>query len=287
MNIGFIGAGKVGFTLGRYISNHNENTSINVVGYYSQHTDDAREAATFTQTRYFEQLSDLIAASDTLFLTVPDSVIAQVWNDVKYYPIENKNICHCSGALSSAIFTDIQRCGAYGYSVHPLYAVHDKYQSFHAFSDVYFTVEGSNAHINQITTLLDFLGNPVRIISAEHKALYHAASVMVSNLVVALAKTGSDLFSQCGFDAPFAEKAWNALFLGNAENICQSGVINALTGPLERGDTATISQHLACLNDAEREIYICLSQALIGVAKQKNPDRDYSLIDAALKEAKK
>ncbi|SFC81398.1 Rossmann-like and DUF2520 domain-containing protein [Pragia fontium] len=279
MRIGFIGAGKVGFTLGKYFTSK----GVNVVGYYSQHIDDAREAAAFTQTNYFKDAETLIAACDTLFLTVPDTNIVQVWDEIKHYPISGKNICHCSGALSADIFADLQYYGAYGYSVHPIYAIHDKDTSFQMFSEAYFTVEGCDAHISQITMLIASLGNSVRIMKAENKALYHAASVMVSNLVIALAKTGSDLFAQCGFDAQFSEKAWNALFLGNVENICHSGVSKALTGPLERGDINTIRKHLACLNDKQREIYVTLSRSLLSVAQEKHPDRDYSLIETELK----
>lgn len=279
MRIGFIGAGKVGFTLGKYFSIN----GVDVVGYCSKHIDDAKEAAVITNSRYFEQLAELVANSDMLFLTVPDTAIVCVWEQLKALPLEGKLICHCSGLLASTVFTGIERYGAFGYSLHPIYAIHDKYHSFKSFSAVYFTVEGCSKNINKITTLMNNLGNPVSVITAENKALYHAASAMMSNLVVALAKTGSDLFSQCGLSNDFVEKAWHALFLGNAENICRSGVVNALTGPLERGDSQTVRQHINSLEGNPRDIYLCLSQALVEVARKKHPDRDYSFIEAELK----
>lgn len=278
MKIGFIGAGKVGFTLGKYLTLR----GIEVVGYYSRQIDDAKDAAMFTDTQYFSELPALLLNCDTIFVTVPDAAITDVWKEIKQYPVNNKNICHCSGGLASDIFTDIQRHGGYGYSVHPIYAIHDKYNSFKSFSEVYFTVEGHGPEINPLITLIESIGNPVRVISAQDKALYHAASAMMSNLVVALAAVGSDLFSKCGFDRGFSQKAWNALFIGNAENICASGVTNALTGPLERGDAETIRKHINALSGTERQIYMMLSQVLLNVAKQKHPDRDYSFIEAEL-----
>lgn len=279
LNIGFIGAGKVGFTLGKYFASR----SINVVGYYSRNPDDAQAAASFTNSQFFSQLSSLLQACDTLFLTVPDTVIATLWQELKQYPIAGKNICHCSGALSSSVFDGLEQYGACGYSVHPVYAIHDRLHSVKSLPAVYFTVEGSQTNLIKITTLIESLGNSVRTMNAENKALYHAASVMVSNLVIGLTKIGSDIFQQCGFDREFSDKAWNALFLGNAENICSSGMVNALTGPLERGDAMTIRYHLEALGEQERSIYIGLSQVLLTVAKQKNPDRDYSFIEAELK----
>lgn len=279
LNIGFIGAGKVGFTLGRYFSSR----GINVVGYYSRNPDDASAAASFTDSQFFSQLSSLVQACDTLFLTVPDTAIITLWQELKQYPIAGKNICHCSGAISSTVFDDIEQYGACGYSIHPIYAIHDRFYSVKSLHSVYFTVEGSQTNLIKISTLIESLGNSVRTMSAENKALYHAASVMVSNLVISLTKISSDIFQQCGFDREFSDKAWNALFLGNAENICSSGMVNALTGPLERGDAMTIRHHLGALDEPERDIYIGLSQVLLTLVKQKNPERDYSFIEAELK----
>lgn len=279
MKIGFIGAGKVGFTLGKYFASR----GINVVGYYSRNPDDAQAASAFTDSQFFSQLSSLLQACDTLFLTVPDTAITTLWQELKQYPIKGKNICHCSGVLSSLVLDHIEQYGACGYSIHPVYAIHDKFHSVEYLPDVYFTIEGDQTNLIKITTLIESLGNSVRTMSAENKALYHSASVMVSNLVIGLTKIGAGIFQRCGFDPEFSDKAWNSLFLGNAKNICSSGMVNALTGPLERGDVMTIRHHLEVLDEQERNIYIGLSQVLLTVAKQKNPYRDYSLIEVELK----
>ena len=86
MKIGIIGAGKVGFTLGKFFSQG----GVRVTGYYSRDPDSAREAAAFTQSSFYGSLQPLIEDSDAIFITVPDKEIT------------NKYICHCSGALSAA-----------------------------------------------------------------------------------------------------------------------------------------------------------------------------------------
>ena len=52
MKIGFIGAGKVGFSFGKYFTINN----IPVSGYYSRNIDTAIEAANFTNTNYFKSI---------------------------------------------------------------------------------------------------------------------------------------------------------------------------------------------------------------------------------------
>ena len=106
---------------------------------------------------------------------------------------------------------------------------------------------------------------------------------MVSNLVCALAYEGMETFKACGLDEDFAESAWRSLFLGNAENTASVGPVRALTGPVERGDAATVARHLAALSGDAREIYLLLSRTLVETARLKNPDRDYSELTGILK----
>ena len=121
MKAGFIGAGKVGFSLGKYLAKN----GIDVTGYYSRSADSAIKASEFTGTRYYKDLTDIIEDSDTLFITAPDGAITEVWEYIRNLPIKNKNICHCSGSISSAAFFDAEKKGAFRYSIHPLYAFSD------------------------------------------------------------------------------------------------------------------------------------------------------------------
>ena len=121
MRIGFIGAGKVGYTLGRYFTE--QGSYLFVTGYCSHTMRHAEEAAEFTGSKSYSQIEQLVADSDVVFFTVPDEAIAKVWEQVKNFPIQGKIICHCSGALSSAVFSEMGQMGASGYSIHPFFAV--------------------------------------------------------------------------------------------------------------------------------------------------------------------
>lgn len=134
LKTGFVGAGKVGFTLGKYLTTH----GARVTGYYSRNTDAADDAAQFTHSQSYRELGDLVADSDVLFLTVPDSSIAAMAAAICEYPIQGKIICHCSGALSAeAAMPGAEQFGASVYSVHPLFAVSDRYAAYRELSDVF------------------------------------------------------------------------------------------------------------------------------------------------------
>lgn len=280
MKIGFVGAGKVGFTLGKYISERKNCVS----GFYSRNIRSAMEASEFTHSKYYETLEDLIVSSDALFLTVPDGAVVDVWNSIKRYSIQGKCICHCSGALSSAVFSEIDQTGAFGYSIHPLFAVSDKLHSYQEISRSFFTIEGAKDYLDYWQDFFGELGNPVRVISGDRKTCYHAAAVYASNLVVGLFEESVTLLARCGFTKEEAAKALEPLFIFNAQKIASVGTGAALTGPVERCDCQTVKDHLQVLSGEEKEIYCNLSKVLVNIAKDKHPERSYAEMLRTLKE---
>lgn len=271
--IGFIGAGKVGITLGKYFTEND----IPVFGYYSKTLASSKLAATITRSRSLT-LQEVVQNSDLLFLTVPDSALPEVWEQIRLFPLEGKEVCHCSGSLTASVFRDIEESGAAGFSLHPLCAIHDINTSYLTMQEVHFTLEGSKDGIH-IHNLSSKLANPIEHIEPENKILYHAAAVFCSNLVIGLTKMGTDLFLASGLSERFAQKAWRTLFEHNAHNIVQTGLLASLTGPIERGDETTVKSHLHSLRGPHREIYELLSKELLMLAKQKHPERDFTKIE--------
>lgn len=281
MRIGFIGAGKVGFSLGRYFAER----EVCVSGYYSRNQESSKEAAAFTKTKYYGKLEELIKESDTLFLTVPDGSIREVYSEIIQSDIEGKNLVHCSGALSSMVFSGISKRGACGYSIHPICAVSDKLTGYRDLSNAYFTIEGEGASKKEFVELFQRLGNPVEEISPEMKVKYHAAAVFASNLVASLSEFASEMLKECGLSEEFSEKALQPLFLGNAKKLADFGAVKALTGPVERADVETVEKHLQVLEGETKEIYRLLSKRLVKIAKRKNPDRKYESLQEILQES--
>ena len=278
IKFGFIGAGKVGFSLGKYLKENN----IDVSGYYSKSQHSSKEAATFTNTQQYTNLEDLIKNSDAIFITTPDNQIADVWNEIKKLPIKEKLICHCSGSISSEVFSNINNHGAYGYSIHPMFAISDKYNSYKDLSQAFITIEGHEKHLENLKRLFLHLGNDVAIISKENKVLYHAASVTVSNLVLGLINNGVNYLEECGFTKEMAIKALYPLIENNLRNIKERGAVSSLTGPIERGDLSTVINHLNVIREEDKELYRLLSKNILKIAKVKNQDRNYKNLEEYL-----
>lgn len=281
MNIGFIGAGKVGFSLGRYFAEN----GIPLSGYYSLHVQSAAEAAKFTGSKVYYELSDIVKDSSALFITTPDSAVSEVYESIKEIGIEGKCVCHCSGAMSAAeTFPDIREYGASGYSIHPLFPISSKYESFKELHSAFFCIEGDEEHLADWEEIFGRLGNDIRIISGRTKGDYHAACAISSNLVCGLAAKSMSLMKKCGFSETEALKAFEPLIMSNIKRILAVGPEEALTGPVERNDAAIVSRHIQCMdNDTDRSMYKAVSRKLVEIAQHKHPEADYSEMKNLLK----
>lgn len=278
IKIGFIGAGKVGFSVGRYL----KDKDINVTGYFSRSEDSSLEASLFTKTNQYKDLKKLIKESDAIIISTPDDKILDVWNEIKNLSIKNKFICHLSGSLSSNIFSNISHYGAYGYSIHPIFPISDKYNSHKNLKNAFITIEGNKDYINEVKLFIESLGNKTKILNKSDKTIYHLASVISSNLIIGLISVSTSYLKDYGFTEKEALKALYPLISQNIESINSNGLINSLTGPIERGDVDTIKRHLFNIKEEDKDIYISLSIKLLKLALEKNKDRDYEKITEIL-----
>ena len=281
MKIGIIGAGKVGCSLGRYFVEQ----GLGVSGYSSKTKESVETAATFTNTRAYDSLYQLVSENNLIFITTPDDCISEVWAQIVQYDYNEKNkiICHFSGSLSSDVFLNREKRGFYACSFHPMYAFSDKFTSYKQLNQVMFTAEGDKEALAELCPLLERLGNPVFVIKGKKKERYHAAASLISNMMIGLYQMGIDMLVDCGFSETEARSLVKPLVEGNIQHLLGTSPEQALTGPIERGDVETIKKHLAQLTDREHQVYIGLGRTLTEVAEGKNAHKDYAVIEELLR----
>ena len=110
-------------------------------------------------------------------------------------------------------------------------------------------------------------------------------SYTMRNLMCALVQESVALLRGCGFSQREALDALAPLMRANLAHLLQVGPQQALTGPVERGDTATVAKHLACLTGEDaRQVYRGASRMLVELARNKHPDIDAESMNEILKE---
>ena len=185
---------------------------------------------------------------DLVLLCVPDSAIRDVAADIAPGPW----VAHVSGATSlSALAPHVRRFG-----VHPLQTftrARGPEQLDGAWAAV--TAETEDARTRGLW-LAGRLGLRPFELRDEARILYHAGAAMASNYLVTLHRLASRLFQQAG--AP--PEALLPLMRRTMDNGFE------LTGPIARGDWATVDAHLAAIHEAAPEIeavYRALAQVTI------------------------
>ena len=264
MNIGFIGAGRVGCSLGRYFIQN----GILVSSYYSRSYESACLAAELTETKPYENLMELVSDCDVIFVTVNDGAIVDVGRQLATYNLKDKTLCHCSGAMSSAVFEDLEGVGGIG-SLHPLMAISSKEQ---ALGQAFFTIEGNDTGIKVLRDIITKCKNPYQTIDSGNKTKYHLAAATASNLVVGLLDMSVNLLTECGFTEEAAREALSPLVIGNVKGVMEMGADKALTGPVSRGDAVTVKKHLDELEGEDRDIYRLLSKRLMKLSVYSESD---------------
>lgn len=190
---------------------------------------------------------------DVLMVCVPDAALPTVAARIAGGLVPTAWIFHTSGAHGGAALGAGDRIG----SLHPL-------QSFprrlvEAGQSAILVERARAAHwfheghgVDVARSLVAGWDATFHALEPGGKALYHAAAVTVSNHVVALLASAREMMEAAGLDADASMPAFHALLAGTVENVAQVGVADALTGPVERGDTPTVRAHLEALRRGTR-----------------------------------
>ncbi|KPU45232.1 arogenate dehydrogenase [Oxobacter pfennigii] len=279
MKIGFIGAGRVGKSLGLYFKSHD----LNVLGYYSRTAKSAQDAAILTASREFTTLKALADSSDIIFITVPDQALAEIDRKaaaiIQEYAIKPAiTWIHVSGAHPSFCLDSIKKAGCAVGSMHPLQSFSEPVPSAARLSQAWFTIEGTEKAVQAVKTILAKTGGNYSLIEAENKPLYHAGACVISNFLVTLVESGIQCFEASGMGREDVFRAIEPLIDATLSNIREKGTIDALTGPIVRGDFNTVGAHLQALEarlPLELDFYksLALKTALMLDGKRLTPEQ--------------
>lgn len=242
MVIGFVGAGKVAKSFGKYLIKN----EIAVGGYYSRSFSSAQEAADITNSIAFANVENLISKCDLIFITTPDDAIEEVCTKISAEVGFRKGqvVAHMSGAASSDILKSSKKQECFTYSIHPLQAFADIDKAVDDLNSTPFGIEGDDEKLNEVIQLIEKCGNEYFIINKEDKVLYHAAACVVSNYLVTLMDVGISFMKAVGIDEKKGFEALYPLVSGSLENVRKLGPAKALTGPIARGDAKTVKHHV-------------------------------------------
>jgi len=177
---------------------------------------------------------------------------------------------HSSGALGSDELRVLKRHGAAVASVHPMMTfVAGKAAGM---KGIAFALEGDARAVQAAQAIAtDLGGHPFRI-RKENKVLYHAMGAFCSPLVIALLATGEKVARQAKVPPAELQRVMQPILQRTLENYVKQGAAASFSGPINRGDVATVRKHLAALKKAPqaRQVYLAVARAAVGSLPVKN-----------------
>ena len=186
------------------------------------------------------------AGAELVLLCVPDAEIEAAARQIAAGVL----LGHCSGATPLSVLGDRERLG-----LHPLMTVTP---TGAVFAGSACAIAGStpNALVRAHALAAD-LGMRAFEIAEEHRAAYHAAASVASNFLVTL----EGFAEQLAATAQVPRDALVPLVRATVDNWAAAGAERALTGPIARGDMATVARQRGAVLQRTPE-YVALFDAL-------------------------
>jgi predicted short-subunit dehydrogenase-like oxidoreductase (DUF2520 family) len=176
---------------------------------------------------------------DAVLLCVPDDEIAHAAAHVAPGP----RVGHCSGATGLDVLTPHE-----AFSLHPLMTVTAEGADFAGAGAA--IAGGTPEALGLAAELARALGmHPVQI--AEHdRPAYHAAASIASNFLVTLEAAAGRIAAAVGLE----REQLVPLVRATVENWARLGPERALTGPVARGDEATVARQRAAVEEVAADL---------------------------------
>lgn len=268
--LNIVGAGHVGRTLGRLFAAHGVFAVQDVL---TRSLAGAEEAVRFIGAgRALAQASSLRPAQAWMLAVGDDQIAPACAALAAAGLLDGAVVFHCSGAKASSELQAASGAGATVASVHPVRSFADPENVAAAFAGTWCGVEGDAAALALLAPAFEAIGARLVTIDAAAKTVYHAASVFASNYLVTVLDAALRAYAAAGVPPEVARELAQPLAGESLANVFRLGPAAALSGPVARGDFATVARQQAAVSgwDAPTgRLYEALVEAATALAERK------------------
>jgi len=209
------------------------------------------------------------------WICVPDDAIFDVAGQIATRGNWTRKIAiHSSGALGSEALAPLKTAGAGIASAHPLMSF--VRSSKPELEGVPFALEGDRNALVTVSMMVRSLGGKPFRIPAELKPAYHLFGFFSSPALVALIAAAQRVGELAGIDPGTSRQLMDSIVRQTTDNCLVSTPQHAFSGPLRRGDIATLRKHLEVLK--EQPELLRLYKALTSIALQYLPVTNHDAV---------
>src|SRR5580704_4677974 len=218
-----------------------------------------------------EGVSRVRIRAEVVLFCVPDSAIAAAAASLAgAADWKGKVALHSSGALTSDELAELRARGAAVASVHPLMTF--VRGSRPSLGGVSFAIEGDPKAVRMARAIVRRLGGQPFAIGKQQKEAYHAWGMFASPLLTALLAASERVALAAGVHRKAARERMLPILRQTLVNYARLGAPGSFSGPIARGDAATVGKHLKVLLEVPqvREVYLALARAALRDLPAKN-----------------
>lgn len=270
--IAIIGAGRLGKTIGFAL----RSAGYTICAASCRSMENARSAVNFIGEGIpYDDPIKAVSGAGIIFITTADNAIAETCGLLAKYGAINADtaVLHCSGSLNSAALAEMRRKKSFAGSMHPMASFAMPETAVKNLQGIYWCYEGDEKiHPLMERLITNMRGIPLKI-NPDMKALYHAASVMACNYTIPLMASAASLLKKSGLTEEQAAGALVRLMRSTLDNLSTAPPEKALTGPIARGDIATVENHLVKLMENSPEhlpLYAFMGLMTLPIAEKGN-----------------
>jgi predicted short-subunit dehydrogenase-like oxidoreductase (DUF2520 family) len=259
--LNLIGAGHVGRVLGCLFARHG---CFQIQQVLTRSAQSAQQAVDFIGAGGAVAGYDQLLPAAVYLLAVGDDQITPACEALaRAVPLKDSIVFHCSGALASGQLRAARDAGALVASVHPIRSFADPAAVAAQFSGTFCGIEGDAAALAVLTPALQAIGAQPVPIDASAKTVYHAAAVFASNYLVTVLDAALRAYQAAGIPEPVARQMAQPLAAESMANVFRLGAAAALSGPIARGDFATVARQQQAVTEWDAATG-ALYQAMVG-----------------------
>jgi predicted short-subunit dehydrogenase-like oxidoreductase (DUF2520 family) len=270
-SLNIVGAGHVGRALGRVFTARGIFAVQDVL---TRSQASAQAAVGFIGAGHAVDAPGWLRAADVWMLAVSDDRLPEVAAALaQAHDVSGAVVFHCSGAKASGELAPLRAAGAAIASVHPVRSFADPAAVAAAFDGTWCGVEGDPAALALLVPAFEAAGARIVAIDAAAKTVYHAASVFASNYLVTVLDAALRAYQAAGIPEEVARQLAQPLAAETLANVMRLGAEQALSGPIARGDEATVARQQTAVDawdDGSGALYTALAQATRALAKRKH-----------------
>jgi predicted short-subunit dehydrogenase-like oxidoreductase (DUF2520 family) len=239
LRVGIVGAGRVGAVLGAALRRAgHEIIAVSAVSDLSR----LRAEALLPGVPILPA-QDVVQEADLVLLAVPDDALeGLVAGLVDTGAIHaGQFVAHPSGRFGIGVLDPIRAVGALPLAIHPVMTFTGTSVDLARLEDCPFGVTAPEAVRPVAEALVVEMGGDPVWVPEEARVLYHAGIAFGANYLMTVVLQSLDLLREAGMEEP--QRLMAPLLSASLDNALRHGD-SALTGPVARGDAATVAEHL-------------------------------------------